>query len=232
MKIAKIVLFALLVTISGAVLSTAQVPDNLTIDGKQYPLNTNPLDAYLAKLGDKAPKFEATSTALWRGYVATWELSEGKLYLTKVEVSRPNPAAPQKDDNYADDEIEVDILNDLFPGKARVLADWYSGALIVPNGQLVEYVHMGYGSTYERYLVSTVKDGIEIGRRDLSGAEFRAYRKAKFVEFMGTPAYKAMFGDAKKGKDPMSDREIETFIFDYASETYLSVPDADPAGKD
>ena len=216
LKATKILLFALFLTIGGSVSATAQTPDKLLIEGKEYRLNTNPLQPYLAKLGDKAPKFEAISSALWRGYVATWELSGGKLYLIKVEVSRPDPASPQ------DEEIAVDALSELFPGQARVLADWYSGALIVPKGEIVDYVHMGYASTYERYVVSVVKNGLEKDRRDVSLAEFKVYRQSQFEKFKGTPAYKAMFDEEKASEDPMSDREIESFIFEYATETYLS----------
>jgi len=40
-----------------------------------------------------------------------------------------------------------------------VFADWYSGKLRVPDGKEIAYVHMGYGSVYERDLIFTVADG-------------------------------------------------------------------------
>ena len=41
-------------------------------------------------------------------------------------------------------------------GRSEVLADWYTGVLVIPRGRQVSYVHMGYGSTYERYVLLEV----------------------------------------------------------------------------
>lgn len=48
-----------------------------------------------------------------------------------------------------------------FPDK--VFAQWYSGQIRIPQGGLLEYVHMGYGSTYERDLLLEVRCGVVIG---------------------------------------------------------------------
>src|SRR3546814_8046881 len=48
----------------------------------------------------------------------------------------------------AGDYTPESILGDLFPStEAPVVADWYSGALIIPDGERTKYVHMGYGSS-------------------------------------------------------------------------------------
>jgi len=36
---------------------------------------------------------------------------------------------------------------------------WFTGKLRVPQGELLQYVHMGYSSTYEKELVITVEAG-------------------------------------------------------------------------
>src|SRR3546814_7335855 len=60
----------------------------------------------------------------------------------------------------AGDYTPKSILGDLFPStEAPVVADWYSGALIVPDGERTKYVHMGYGSSYERYQVLRIAAG-------------------------------------------------------------------------
>jgi hypothetical protein len=41
-----------------------------------------------------------------------------------------------------------------------VLADWYSGTLLFPEGKLVKYVHNDFMSKYERELHITVDKGI------------------------------------------------------------------------
>jgi len=53
-------------------------------------------------------------------------------------------------------------LKKLFPNhfkNNRVEAFWFSGELKVPQGNEIEYVHMGYGSVYERDMVFTLEAG-------------------------------------------------------------------------
>lgn len=199
--------------------ATAQAPDVILIDGKEYSLNTNPLDRYLDKLGDKAPRFEAPHTALWRGYVATWELAQGKLYLRKVEGHRDLG-------NGADDagKLNVDGMKELFPDKSDVVADWYTGTLIIPNGEQVEYVHMGYGSTYAKYIVVSIKDGIETERHNLSLEEFERFRDERFARYKQTDAYKKQAADNKTGKHSMPVEQFDQFLKEFEAERYLSVP--------
>lgn len=53
----------------------------------------------------------------------------------------------------------------IFPGfPEKVFAQWYSGTLRIPQGELLKYVHMGYGSTYERDLLLDVQWGVVTAR--------------------------------------------------------------------
>jgi hypothetical protein len=89
-----------------------------------------------------------TCTALWRGYVGQWEISENRLYLVGLE------GKLRKGDTKAS-------LETFFPGSPkRVLADWYSGEIRVPQGKLLDYVHGGYASTYEVDLFLSIKNGV------------------------------------------------------------------------
>jgi hypothetical protein len=52
-------------------------------------------------------------------------------------------------------------LETVFPGfSRRVFAHWFSGKIRLPQGRQLEYVHMGYGSTYERDLLLTIERGV------------------------------------------------------------------------
>lgn len=216
---------------AGPAMATAQIPDAIVVDGKEYSLNTNPLDRYLEGLGDAAPRFEATSTALWRGYIAGWELKDGKLFLRSISVPRYARKGGERK--------SVEMLRDLFPGDGEVMAGWYSGALIIPDGRMVEYVHMGYGSTYERYIVALVRKGIETKRLQLSEQEFRQYRDAQFWKFKASDAYRTMVEGmkARQSRDEpeysLSDEQIDRFILEFSAEEYLSaVDDTDAAASD
>src|ERR1700690_2290404 len=53
------------------------------------------------------------STACWRGYIGTWELKDGRFYLTNIS-----------------GKYRVD-------GNDPVFADWFSGVLRIPDGELL-----------------------------------------------------------------------------------------------
>lgn len=67
--------------------ATAQEPDVLLYKGKEYALYANPLEP-IYKSEDERPNFSVgpntISTGNWRGYVATWKIEDGSLYLEAV----------------------------------------------------------------------------------------------------------------------------------------------------
>ena len=106
------------------------------------------------------------STACWRGYQGTWEIKDGWFYLIALR------------GRYRLREGEP------------ILADWFSGVLRIPRGEVLQYVHMGFGSVYEEEIHIKVDkgkvvakrtidnrgkdhDGLEIGWRNLPGGENR-----------------------------------------------------------
>ena len=130
---------------------TAQIAERLLYQGMEHALCTNPLSDYFA-LGGTNPGFESSCTALWRGYVGTWEIIGERLYLTGLTGT-------------LEDGMEAS-LETLFPGfPSRVFAHWYSGSLRIPQGRQLEYVHMGYGSTYERDLFLEIERGVVVATR-------------------------------------------------------------------
>jgi len=129
---------------------TAQIPDRIVIDGETMPLCTMPLGTYFA-LGGKQLALEPVSTALWRAYVATWEIRDERLYLVGID-------ATLRGGRFA-------TLEDFFPGfPTRVFAHWYSGVLRVPQGALLRYVHAGFASRTESDLLIDIEDGVTVGR--------------------------------------------------------------------
>jgi hypothetical protein len=62
---------------------TAQATDILHYDGDEYQLHSEPLEDYFEQ-NPPRPEIEATCTACGRGYIATWRIKEGKLYLTHL----------------------------------------------------------------------------------------------------------------------------------------------------
>jgi len=130
---------------------TAQIGEKLIYEGRQVSMCSEPLNQFFA-LGGACPEFEFTCTALWRGYVGTWEIINDRLYLIGL-------TGTLKDGSEA-------TLETVFQGYPdRVFAHWYSGTLRIPEGRQIEYVHMGYGSTYERDRFLKFEKGILVGCR-------------------------------------------------------------------
>lgn len=129
---------------------TAQFSERLIFEGQQVALLSNPLNDYFA-LGGCDPGFESTSTALWRGYIGTWEILNDRLYLVGLRGTLKSG-----------DEASMDSV---FPGFTdRVFAHWFSGRLRIPQGKRLEYVHMGYASTYERDVLLTLQNGVVVAK--------------------------------------------------------------------
>ena len=76
------------------------------------------------------------SSACWRHYIGTWEIKDDRFYLKKLS--------------------GMYKIN----GREALFADWFSGTLRVPQGDILEYVHMGYGSVFEQETHIKIKDGL------------------------------------------------------------------------
>jgi len=127
--------------------ATAQVPDILLHEGKERALCTTPFDSAPKEYRSQVP-FKPSHTGCWRGYQAWWSIVDGRLYLDRVE-----------DCSFGDGEEWT--ASDLTGGREeRLLADWYSGVLRVWDGEMLEYVHGGFGSVYERDLMLVIEKGV------------------------------------------------------------------------
>ena len=127
---------------------TAQFAETLILEGQATAMCSQPLGSYF-EFGGIETDFAATHTALWRGYIGTWEMLGGRLYLISLRgtLQTGEPAS----------------LATIFPEyPERVFAHWYSGVLRIPQGELLEYVHAGYGSIYEKDLLIDVESGVVI----------------------------------------------------------------------
>jgi hypothetical protein len=125
---------------------TAQFSERLRYEGQDLSMFTNPLSQFFA-LGGASPGFESNCTALWRGYVGSWEIIDARLYLTAI-------SGKLKDGGEAS-------LASVFPDYPdRVFAHWFSGQIRIPRGERIKYVHQGYDSQFERDLLLNLEHGV------------------------------------------------------------------------
>ena len=188
------------------VFGTAQTPDKLIYNGKEYRLHSNPMESYFEKFPDKRPKSEVMSTGLWRGYVATFEVKDDQLYLKDIEIEI---STKEKNNEYK--YSWKSVLNEVFPSQELIKIDWLTGLLVLPEGKVVNYVHMGYASTYEHYVLLEFENGNLKGEKQFGYEEYEKFKDKQFQAFKKTDEYRKLKEDLKK-EDNNSDEFIEDFL--------------------
>lgn len=199
--------------------ATAQSGDILIIDGEEQRIGTNPLEPLLEAHPEMRPKNEIMSTNLWRGYVATWIISGDSLLLNDIKVLEPLSETRVYEEKYRS------VMSDVFPDSTRVFAHWFTGHIIVPRGEVVEYVHMGYASVSENYTILAIMEGVLKSTQRMTSEQFREFRMKQFRAYQKTEEYRSELKELENDSEN-SDQDalfLETFLFDYLSGRYMSM---------
>jgi hypothetical protein len=121
---------------------TAQMSDLILMSKEMYALHTSlALPKGDSRIVPQEPHTDPGkphffgSTACWRRYVATWEIREDQLYLTKI-------------DGYTG-----------LDSREPIFADWVSSTLLIPQGERLKYVHGGFGGYWESEIRIKVRSG-------------------------------------------------------------------------
>jgi len=118
---------------------TSQAHEILILEGKKTSMMSCP------SLPDENPhitrksKIEISSTGCWRGYIGTWEIKNSQLFLIGLS-----------GENYKLKEETI------------IFADWFSGELIVPEGNVLTPIHAGFCTVYEQEQRITIKRGLVV----------------------------------------------------------------------
>ncbi|WP_448213528.1 hypothetical protein [Colwellia sp. MEBiC06753] len=129
---------------------TVQFSETIVYQGKERSLESCPLEDYYT-LANKPRPFISRMTALWRGYVGTWEIIDDRLYLININTTIGG----------GNQQI---TLNDIFPGyPERVFAHWFTGKLYLPDGQMGAYQVVGFRVCEpEREIIIDMKKGVVV----------------------------------------------------------------------
>lgn len=196
--------------------ATAQYPDKIVYEGRECSLQTNPMNAFFAKNPDKKPKSGLMSSALWRGYVATFAFETNTLVLKDIEIQ----VCVEKEEGQFPSCEWKSVKNDVVPEGEDLPVDWFTGVLVLPHGKLVNYVHAGYGSTYSDYIILELEQGKITGKRTYDHVQYEKFKERHFQAFKGTEAYKERVAKLKKNGVPEEsiDPFLQNSVVDYASE--------------
>jgi hypothetical protein len=163
---------------------TAQAREKLIFKGEEFYMACEPFSQFVIK-NKLDLRLHAPSSALWRGYLGEWEITNNKLYLTKIsgfgqignsenyrlgklelrKKLKEGIITPQENGHMLKrlkedcmDDIELS-LKSLFNSEEKVFANWFSGVIVCPYGRMIKYIHMGYESVFENELYFEIIDG-------------------------------------------------------------------------
>jgi hypothetical protein len=190
------VIFAFIFLLSAKSFATAQAPDYLIIDNDTLKIQSNPLEKYFEIHPFPQNLTHSVSSGNWRGYIAYFKFLDGKLVVENI----------YKEDYKENSKGETDffltsIYKDVFGTKSNFECDFYSGLLICPSGNIVEYIHMGYSSIYENYNIIEIKNGINIKSKKFTASEFQKFKIDYFKYYKRTEEYKLKVKEFKDETD-------------------------------
>lgn len=193
--------------------SFSQIPDQISAGSlwNEWLLN-RPLTAYLKAHPERAlpPSSEFKPENL-RGYHAEWRIVDGRLEVDKVTVFQRAPK-----EQYSRD---VNMLSHLFGVSTPVLADWYTGALVV---QLIKHESTGKKTSYQ---VIPVLKGMTSAPISFDEAAFAEHRKKKFEAYKKTATYRLRHSEFFSIGPNYSANKVDEFLFNTDHDTYLLTPD-------
>ena len=206
MKIFITIIFSVLTFIK--VSATAQYPDKIIYNDIEYSLLTNPLEKYFEKNENQRPKGGVISSALWRGYVATFEILDNQLYIKEIIIQISNEES---------DKTEwKSVIDEIFPKIEDRKIKWFNGLLTLPYGELVNYVHMGYGSNYENYTLIEMENGKLDKLKNLNFEEYTKLKDRQFEVYKKTNSYLEKKKELKK--EGWKQKDIDRFLKSFETE--------------
>ena len=179
--------------------ATQQWCDELFYKGKKYQPNADMLNPFIKKHPDKDPeqysipeekemrvvndngsvtvrgRATVSYTGLVRGYIATFEIKDGQLFLKDIEV--PNPEHYDFDGNKNPNEPSfISVMSKMFPDDPEPKAEWWTGILEIAYGEIVKSNVDSWRPLREGCILLDIKEG-NLGKAySLSPFEYKNFR--------------------------------------------------------
>jgi hypothetical protein len=177
---------------------TAQIGEKLFYQGKEYRMASEP-PVISPALKNYGINFIGNCTACWRGYLGAWEVTDDKLFLKEISgvadvtnlmkykagefqlkkllmqgeiTSKQHGNLLEKLREEVTEHKEIDIQF-LYQTNAPVFADWFTGVIRVPMGEMLEYVHMDYYSVFEEDMFLEFIKGILIKTQVVNNERYK-----------------------------------------------------------
>jgi len=174
----------LILLLATKVLATQQCCDTIIFKGHSYPVQLNLLEHYFDENPKRKPKIECSSTALWRGYIATFEIKDNRFCLKDIKKEVKKRGC--KD---CSERIWKSVTNKVFQGKSKVKASWFTGLIVLPY-KFISRTDMAYSDVYERYTIFEIDKGDIKKEKVLNYKQYITFKEKQFQTFKKTDEYK------------------------------------------
>ena len=190
--------------------ATPHTADRIIYKGKEFKLFTNPLEILIEKNPNMEPRIAINDTTdLLPEYYVNFEIQDKQLFVKDIVILN---------ESYHTELLS--LFNKLFPNQNQVKADWFTGLLVLPCGKQVNYVHMGYATTYENYILLEINKGNLIQEMKMKSKEYEKFKDKQFAAYKKTDKYKKWITDLKKEGDKTDeflDSFLKIFLTDYTT---------------
>ncbi|MFV0536486.1 MAG: hypothetical protein ACK5M3_03845 [Dysgonomonas sp.] len=178
------IMYVLIFTFIGCLstYATVQMSDKLIYNGREYRLDNFYLESFFEKYPDKRP--ESRTTALWRGYVATFKIEDGHLFITNIEVEAENENRRL---------AMKSIFSEIFPDSKKVKVEWFSGIFFGGYDDKPRR----YFYEYDNYCLFEIKKGDIIKSKEFKEKEYKRFKKQQAKAFEKTEEYQVCIKDLK-----------------------------------
>jgi len=203
-----IILQTVVFTSTISLLGTPQIKDNIIYKGKKYILLHNfPMENYFKKYPDKTPPkgCYVSSTALWRGYVATYVIKENQLYLKDIGIQD----GEKSNERGVYSTIWKSVMNEVFPNQKLVKINWVTGLFVLPVGE-IKYVIYADPPIGENYIILEMENGILKREKEFTNEEYEEFKKQQFEAFKETEEYEKE--KKKLIRKKFTDEEVDSMI--------------------
>lgn len=177
--------------------ATEQMPDIFIELGQESELETHwgylsPLEHYFHREGIDSP-FSMMHTANYRGHVAHWKITDGKLYLNKimvraegkVKVYDENGNESEIEDPFSLKEYDLGLLFDDEINEDGRVASWFSGSVLVVIGAYKkEFENGSYTFLYEKVRTISIENGEVKKSQEYDYDEYRSAMQELYSDDM------------------------------------------------
>lgn len=129
---------------------TAQTRDVVIINGEEWRLAYAPLQKIDSKYLESITNHDDVLLFCTRGYYATWELIDNKLFLVSLFLMN-------SDHEFSYSELSAELSQYVIDGK--IYAGWLTDDIIAGKGKIVRYKHQGFDQDTETEIILYVEKG-------------------------------------------------------------------------